>query len=74
MHPKTDAALFWAAAAVGGLLLGLSHSPARSLLGDWIGAFGITGSLCTMLTDKIGSYRPFQDTERGPRSPLGDQQ
>lgn len=74
MNVKENLRLFWLATVVGGLYLGLSHSVGRSLLGDWIAAFGIVGSLCTMLTDKIGTYRPWQDPDRAPRSPLGPSQ
>jgi hypothetical protein len=71
MSVKSDPPLFWLAVVVGGLFLALSHSASKSMLGDWIAAFGITGSLCTILTEKIGTYRPWQDPERVPRPPLG---
>jgi hypothetical protein len=70
MSLKENLLLLWLATVVGGLYLGLSHSTGRSLLGDWIGAFGIIGSLCTMLADKLGTYRPWQDPDRVPRTPL----
>lgn len=71
MNSKADLPLFWLAVLVGGLFLEWSHSGNGGLLGNWIAAFGITGSLCTMLAEKIGMYRPWQDPERVPRPPGG---
>ena len=74
MTLKANLPLAWLAMVVGGLYMGLSHSSTKSLLGDWIGAFGIVGCLCTMLADKLGTYRPWQDPDRVPRTPLGPPQ
>jgi hypothetical protein len=74
MGIKANLPLFWLALVVGGADVGLSHSVTRGLLGDWVAVFGIVGCLCTMLADKLGTYRPWQDPDRVPRPPLGPPQ
>ena len=74
MSLKANLSLFWLALVVAGAYLGLSHSIAKGLLGDWVAVFGIVGCLCTMLAEMLGTYRPFQDPDRVPRPPLGPPQ